>query len=185
MLATWRRCEEELLAANAADAEADKVHNDAAHSGGGANGERKHKSAAPGAFDEGSIQDTQIPRVEMGRGTLNARDEAPMGLFDVARGAAAALGRSSGGIPNLSNMPNIPNLGGLPTLGGLRAALPHTLEDGGAGGHDNIVDGGRVRRRDMVASAVTGGLASGLGWMLGATPVGVAGADGAEDGDDE
>jgi len=29
----------------------------------------------------------------------------------------------------------------------------------------------RVRRRDMVTNAVSGGLASGLGWVLGATPV--------------
>jgi hypothetical protein len=29
----------------------------------------------------------------------------------------------------------------------------------------------RVRRRDMVANAVSGGLTSGLGWVLGATPV--------------
>lgn len=29
----------------------------------------------------------------------------------------------------------------------------------------------RVRKRDMVASAVSGGFASGLGWVLGAKPV--------------
>ena len=188
VLATWRRCEEELLAAQTADAEADAAHNDLAHSvPGGRGGDRKGKhvsngtGAAPGAFDAVTVQDPQLPaRVEMGRGTLGAAgDEAPMGLFDVARGAAAALGRSSGVGANL------PNLGGLPSLGGLRAALPHTVEEGG-GQHDvhgNIVEGGaaggRVRRRDMVASAVTGGLASGLGWMLGATPVGVSAADGA------
>ena len=30
---------------------------------------------------------------------------------------------------------------------------------------------GRRRKRDVVADAVTGGLASGIGWVLGATPV--------------
>ena len=198
VLGTWRRCEEELLVAQTADAQADAAHNDLAQRGPGS-GERKVKhpgngngtNAAPGAFDEGTTQEPQLPpRTELGRGALNAQDEAPMGLFDVARGAAAALGRSSGGIPNLSNLSNLsnmPNLGGLPSLGGLRAALPHTLDEGGAGeggheAHGHVAEagaGGRVRRRDMVASAVTGGLASGLGWMLGATPVGVGARDGA------
>ena len=30
---------------------------------------------------------------------------------------------------------------------------------------------GRLRKRDMVSNMVTGGLASGIGWVLGAQPV--------------
>jgi CO/xanthine dehydrogenase Mo-binding subunit len=41
----------------------------------------------------------------------------------------------------------------------------------GEAAHEGMDDAGRVRRRDMIANTVTGGLASGIGWMLGATPV--------------
>lgn len=45
------------------------------------------------------------------------------------------------------------------------------MSTGEAAAHEGMDDAGRVRRRDMIANTVTGGLASGIGWMLGATPV--------------
>jgi hypothetical protein len=49
-------------------------------------------------------------------------------------------------------------------LGGSRISSDFGSEAGSIGGSE---ESGRVRKRDMVANAVTGGLASGLGWVLG------------------
>ena len=87
-----------------------------------------------------------------------------MGLFDVARGAAAAFSKTA-----------------FPLRGGAQAASKAEPRDS-AGSSSRVSmdfsDSGsheeRVRKRDMVASAATGAiasgsgaLASGLGWMLG------------------
>ncbi|KAF2125655.1 secretory pathway Sec39 [Dothidotthia symphoricarpi CBS 119687] len=105
----------------------------------------------PGAFTNDTI--TVQPRREVGRG---AAEEAPMGLFDVTRAATAALSKSV--FPLRSNT----QMSKEGTGGSSRASMD--LSD--AGSHED-----RVRRRDLVANAATGALASGLGWMLGAKPV--------------
>jgi len=113
----------------------------------------------PGGFGAG-IEPVLTNQPKRDVGAVTASEEAPMGLFDVARGAAAALGRSTGG------------------LGGLRAAAGGVMHEAGRMSGEfedaNAARGDasqRVRKRDMLAGAVTGGLASGLGWVLGATPV--------------
>lgn len=113
----------------------------------------------PGTFINETI--AVQPRREVGRG---APEEAPMGLFDVARGAAAAISKSA-----------------FPLSVGARAAS-RTESTGGSGRvsmdaseHGSIAGlDDRVRKRDMVAHVATGALAtgsgalaSGLGWMLG------------------
>jgi hypothetical protein len=84
-----------------------------------------------------------------------------MGLFDVARGAATAL-RKSAAFPLGS--------GGLGDL---------KIREAGTGSEGGLVDntdsassleGGRTRKRDMVANMVTNNLVSGIGWVLGAPP---------------
>jgi protein transport protein SEC39 len=130
VLSAWRRCEEEMSILLADETpEVESV-----------------PSGIPGAFMESSIP-SQMRR-EVGRG---ASEEAPVGLFDVARGAAAAFSKSA--FP-------------------LRAVAESARSGSAAGSIDQSsdqdnADKDRVRRRDMVASAVTGGLASGLGWVLG------------------
>lgn len=83
-------------------------------------------------------------------GRKTAENEAPMGLFAVARGAAQAL--------RVSAFP-------LSVVGG---GDLHGIDRGGA--VDEQVDEHRTRKRDMVSGMVTHGLASGLGWVLGAQP---------------
>lgn len=83
-------------------------------------------------------------------GRRTGEDEAPMGLFAVARGAAQAL--------RVSAFPL--NVG--------RGVNLQGSERGGAG--EEQVDEHRTRKRDMVSGMVTHGLASGLGWVLGAQP---------------
>lgn len=161
-LAAWRRCEEEMLTLLAAEADAEREADDAAdpglpHRAGGRGGEN---SALPGAFGDESLQpgfSAQPKRREVGRG---ATEEAPMGLFEVARGAARAFGRSVGDVQP-------------------RGAPPRGDVGEVAGEGEGAEDDGRVRKRDMVASAVTGGFARGVGWVLGANP----GAGGEQEGD--
>lgn len=98
-------------------------------------------------------------------GSRNKYDEeAPMGLFDVARGAARAFGK---------------NLTPLQQLAASRASQHEEAsmkEEGGLERSRESLDSSsssteRVRKRDVVSNMVTGGLASGLGWVLGAQPV--------------
>lgn len=192
VLAAWRRCEEELLSLLATESAADHAHNlqveSDAHARGG------NDFAVPGGFGAGLPLGLepgfaiQPKRKEMGRGAV---EEAPMGLFDVARGAAAALGRSAGGLGLAEKAEKLRQQGlrtasGTP-IGNLYAqaqAQAHGLGQGlgqlqgqiqaqgyGQGyGVDGGEGEGRVRKRDMVANAVTGGLVSGIGWVLGANP---------------
>ncbi|OJD29133.1 secretory pathway sec39 [Diplodia corticola] len=147
VLTAWRRCEEEMSALLAQETEEEERFNDHA--------DRR----APGAFP---TQATYIqPRREVGR---NATEEAPMGLFDVARGAASAFSKSAFPLRAATNH------GGGQESGrsSLDASRNLSVADSDPGSGE---ESGRVRKRDMVTNAVTGGLASGLGWVLGATPV--------------
>ena len=118
-------------------------------------------SSLPGNFtvsDQPAMVLNQQRR-EMGRmtGAGSGNSDAPVSMFDLTRSAAQAFSRNA-----------------FPLRGATRSSSGHeapgmeesteTLESDGG-------DGQRVRRRDMVANAVSGGLASGIGWMLGATPV--------------
>ncbi|KAF2865270.1 Sec39 domain-containing protein [Massariosphaeria phaeospora] len=146
VLSVWQQCESEMTALLAEETEAEERFNDAA--------DRK----LPGAFMSETI--AVQPRREIGRGAV---EESPMGLFDVARGAAAAFSKSAFPLRGSNTAP--------------RPESSDTRDDAGRVSMDlsdagSIGSGGeeRVRKRDYVANAVTGGLASGLGWVLGATP---------------
>ena len=144
VLGVWQQCEAEMMHLLAQETEAEERFNDAA--------DRK----LPGAFDMDTI--TVQPRREVGRGAV---EEAPMGLFDVARGAAAAFSKTA-----------FPLRGSAQAATSTGSAGPGSGRVSMDGSENGSMDGGeRVRRRDMVANAATGALASGLGWMLGAKPV--------------
>ncbi len=86
----------------------------------------------PGAFIESSLP--QLRR-EVGRG---ASEEAPVGLFDVARGAAAAFSRSA-----------FPLRGAVESMSSSAATFEKSGDEGSEGEPKE-----RVRRRDMVANVV-------------------------------
>ncbi|KAI9764626.1 MAG: hypothetical protein M1835_007535 [Candelina submexicana] len=148
ILGVWRRCEEDLGGLLKQETEAEDRWDD--------KGDRK----IPGRFVLETSEPMNEQRREVARGT---NEEAPMGLFDVARGAAAALSKSA-----------------FPLRGAARAAA---VSRGIAGEHQRVHNatdsdsddlaagdgGGRVRKRDMVTNMVSGGLASGIGWVLGET----------------
>ncbi|KAF2249166.1 secretory pathway Sec39 [Trematosphaeria pertusa] len=148
VLAVWQECEKEMTTLLAEENAAEERFNDAA--------DRR----LPGAFTTETV--AVQPRREVGRGAV---EEAPVGLFDVARGAAAAFSKTA-----------FPLRGSNRTASGAetrdttsdRGRVSMDLSDSGSTGGSTEE---RVRKRDMVASAVTGGLASGLGWVLGAKPV--------------
>ncbi|KAI9791888.1 MAG: hypothetical protein M1833_001306, partial [Piccolia ochrophora] len=136
VLGVWRRCEEEMNVLYAQETEAEDDWDD--------RGDRK----IPGQFIN-SV--TTMGRKGDSRG---GGEEAPMGLFDVARGAAFALKKTA--FP----------FGGRVARGRTPGAETHATEEDGFGTEEE-----RVRKRDMVSNMVTGGLASGIGWVLGAAPV--------------
>jgi hypothetical protein len=144
VLAEWQQCERETETVLAEEAAAEERFDDAA--------DRR----LPGAFSLESIASVQ-PRREVGR---NAVEEAPMGLFDVARGAAAAFSKSAFPLRAMTSSTRTQTSDSGSAQN--RVSMDLSSDSGSMDGGD-----GRVRRRDMVASAVTGGLASGIGWVLG------------------
>lgn len=139
VLKVWQQCEAEMTELLAHETEAEERFNDAA--------DRK----LPGAFDTGSIPTVQ-PRREVGRGAI---EESPMGLFDVARGAAAAFSKSAFPLRSntTSSRPESRDTG--------RISMDLSDSDS-MQGHEE-----RVRKRDLLANTATGALQSGLGWVLG------------------
>ena len=151
VLATWRRCEEEMNLLLAQETEEESKWDD--------RGDRR----LPGGYSgEDSDMIVQKPR-ESTRNAMN--EEAPIGLFDVARGAAAALSKSA--FPLRS-----PRIADAAANGSTKVSRPSSsgASSLAAGDHSSLGGGegdGRIRKRDMVSNLVTGGLASGIGWVLG------------------
>jgi hypothetical protein len=170
ILSAWRRCEEEMTALQLAQAQEEEEFDDRA--------DRREvaPSSLPGHFvlpDEQPQMVLGQKRREMGR--RGGEEDAPVSMFDLTRSAARAFSRNAFPLGG----------GGAAGKGGNNETRPSTSEDGSRDSLAASVDslgsvgsGGageteqqRVRRRDMVTNAVSGGLASGLGWVLGATPV--------------
>ena len=150
ILEVWRHCEDDLNVSLAQEAEAEETWDD--------RGDRR----IPGGFTGDSPPRVQKSR-EPGRAAMN--EEAPMGLFDVARGAAATLSKSAFPLRSARNSAGV---------GSLQTVHERSLSKTSGGGSDSgsgTDAEGRVRKRDVVSNMVTGGLASGLGWVLGAPPV--------------
>ena len=145
ILETWRNCEEEMSAKATQEVQVEKIWDD------------QGSKTLPGNFTlEDVTQSIQKPR-DMTRNALN--EEAPMGLFDVARGAASALSRSAFPLRNpRSEILNVSS----PAKSSPSSSI-FSDQDGREGE-------GRVRKRDMVSNMVTGGLVSGIGWVLGLYP---------------
>lgn len=159
ILGAWRRCDEEITSLRAQEQQEEDVWD--------AKGDTL--SSVPGGFGP-SDSERDAFDTEQQRAARRARaraalphshpHEAPMGLFEVARGAALALHKNA--FP-LRGAAAASGTGSLAASGGGSGAgeRPLSPEQGE----------GRVRKRDMVSNMVTGGLASGIGWMLGAEPV--------------
>ncbi|CAK1355080.1 unnamed protein product [Cercospora beticola] len=156
ILAAWRRCEEEMTSLQLSQQEAEQAFDDRAD-------KRLSGGSLPGTFAFGDEQPDLIlnqKRREMGRmGGASGRgnDESPLSMFDLTRSAAKAFSKNAFPLRDTAAARSSAE------YGRSMEDSTHSLESDGSG-HD------RVRKRDMVANAVSGGLASGLGWVLGATP---------------
>ena len=148
VLMVWRQCEEDMASLIAQEVEEEKEWDD--------RGDRR----VPGGFSGDSSPVIHKPR-EPGRGALN--EEAPMGLFEVARGAAAALSKNAFPLRRPQD-----SASAAPVEASHERPLSVASVGGSESGNPTPTDPeGRVRKRDMVSNMVTGGLASGIGWVIG------------------
>lgn len=152
ILGAWRRCDEELTSLRAREQTEEDLWDTKGDS----------LSTVPGGFGPSDSERDAFDTAQQ-RAARRARaraamphshpHEAPMGLFEVARGAAMALHKNA-----------------FPLRGSGAAGAGVSARAGGDEGDEEQGEG-RVRKRDMVSNMVTGGLASGIGWVLGAEPV--------------
>ena len=153
VLNAWRRCEEEMTALQLAQQQAEEDFDTWAD-------KRQSLSSLPSNFtgDQPAMLLNQQRR-EMGRMTGAGRGdgEAPVSMFDLTRSAAQAFSKNA-----------FPLRAAARSSSGLEERSMEASTD--SFGSEVGADGQRVRKRDMVAGAVSSGLASGIGWMLGATP---------------
>ncbi|KAJ5629290.1 hypothetical protein N7528_002947 [Penicillium herquei] len=157
ILGAWRRCDEELSSLRAREQSEEDAWDAKAD----------HLSSVPGGFGPSDSERDAFDTAQQ-RAARRARaraamphshgHEAPMGLFEVARGAAMALHKNAFPLRGAAS--------------GNTSASANVSPSAGQGESEDHEQGeGRVRKRDMVSNMVTGGLASGIGWVLGAEPV--------------
>ncbi|KAH8422742.1 secretory pathway Sec39 family protein [Aspergillus melleus] len=158
ILGAWRRCDEEMTGLRTRESEEEEIWD--------TKGDRL--SMVPGGFgptdSEQDAFETQQhharrARAQQQQSRLNL-EEAPMGLFEVARGAALALHKNAFPLRGAAET----NADADPPSDPLHHSASHVR-----GPSDDADE--RVRKRDVVSNMVTGGLASGIGWVLGAQPV--------------
>lgn len=177
ILGVWRRCDEEMTVLR--DREVEEAES------WDTRGDMESTSAVPGGFmpsdNELDAMETERERAKRSRlrhagRTAGGHEEAPMGLFDVARGAAQAISKNA--FPLHSSA--AATTGGRPSTttarsnGGQNNTRENEHISGGEWDDEfgfGDTEAGRTRKRDVVSSMVTGGLASGIGWVLGAQPV--------------
>lgn len=155
ILQVWRTVEADLTALLAREATEEYQWNSKGDRGNLAN------TTIPGGFTPSAAEMDRaanlIPRRQSRAPAAAANEEAPMGLFDVARGAAQAFSKNAFPL----------RAGAATATSGERSvkARPLSMASDDSGSETKAE---RVRKRDMVANAVTGGLASGIGWVIGA-----------------
>lgn len=162
ILEAWETCELGLADLKQKATEADRVFV-----------EPRSAGMLPGGFgiDSHDIDAAETQKMMNRRSVIDTsyEEEAPVGLFDVARGAASALRKTafplrnvSGGLRNVNITDQSPSNASDSRLS--------TDEDRPAS-PASMSGSQRLRKRDMLSNAVTGTVVSGLGWVLGAQPV--------------
>lgn len=157
ILGAWRRCDEEMNVLHTRETEEEEAWDT----------KGDDISMVPGGFGPSdSEQDAFETKQQHARRARTQHQhrrshqaEAPMGLFEVARGAAMALHKNA--FPLHSS-----------AAASATTSRPAAVEHGHHGEDEDHENGEeRMRKRDVVSNMVTGGLASGIGWVLGAQPV--------------
>ena len=150
ILGTWRRCEEEMEGLRSTALQEERAF------------ETGDEQDLPGGFGLDEREwDAAETKQALSKRSLTTRsatyeEQAPMGLFEIARGAATSLRKNA--FPLHSGGQDLK----------IQPRLSQSLDDG-----ENFTqEGDRVRKRDMVSNMVTSGLVSGMGWVLGAQATG-------------
>jgi len=158
ILSTWRRCDEEMDGLKLQAVKEERALDVSSN------------HALPGDFgpSDRDLDDNETKRLLESRRAYNAtsisyEEEAPMGLFDVARGAANALRKNA--------FPLRGTVGkGVQVRDQPRTGVESGARSSSESERPGSSDGQRVRKRDMISNAVTGTVVGGLSWMLGAQP---------------
>ena len=190
ILSKWRQCEDQLENLKNKEHAQLAAFDDNAFTTAGGNNSRvvsfAGSSVIPGGFGS-DIEDRERDVAETARladsrrhgGTWSSAnkvaagdDEGPLGLFDVARGAASALQRSALSTWNTGAVPATSR--GMPSRAGTMDDYSPHLDQSRRGTPDSFSGSAsqRVRKRDQISNLVTGGLVSGMSWVLGAPPAG-------------
>jgi hypothetical protein len=156
ILGAWRRCDEEMNVLRAQESAEEEIWDAKGDSLATVPGGFGPTDTEQDAFDT-KQQHARRVRAQRHRSHL---EDAPMGLFEVARGAALALQKNAFPLRSAASAAASPD----EMTPSSRAREPH--EESSPQSQE-----GRVRKRDVVSNMVTGGLASGIGWVLGAQPV--------------
>ncbi|KAJ5894185.1 Secretory pathway Sec39 [Penicillium taxi] len=162
ILGGWRRCDEEMSSLRASEQQEEDIWDSKGDTISTLPGGFGPSDSERDAFDTAQQRATRRARARAAMPHSHPH-EAPMGLFEVARGAALALHKNAfplRGAASASTSGPRAGPGAETTTGGDTSEYESALSPDG-----------RVRKRDMVSSIVTGGLASGIGWVLGAEPV--------------
>lgn len=143
ILKSYRRTEEELNAAIKAEQEQENAWDEAAD-----------LQTMPGGFN------TTVPRkATTAKSSVSARasnaEEAPMSLFDLSRASMRSAQRNFTALSNFNLTTQSRPSDSSPQLGNE------------AGDQQS-----RTRKRDQLREAAMGGLTAGVGWLIGAQPVG-------------
>jgi hypothetical protein len=149
----YRRCEEELDAATKREEEQEAAWDAQADD-----------QVMPGGFAA-----TPMKKAATSRNNTRGSEEAPMSLFDLSR---ASVARAQSGFASLSMLRG----------NGTQQSRPISSENA-ENSRVFTPDSGaqRTRKRDQLRDAAVGGLASGVGWLIGAKPGTPVGKN---DGDD-
>ncbi|SMY19481.1 unnamed protein product [Zymoseptoria tritici ST99CH_1A5] len=150
ILAAWRRCEEETTSLHLAQQQAEKDFDDLADKRLSAN----DYSALPGNFTYHDQQPDLVLNQTRREVRPRGDDDAPLSMFDLTRNAAKALSKNAFPLGEAA----------------ARSSGEHNRAMDSDDGQGSDAQGQHVRKRDMVANAASGALASGLGWVLGASP---------------
>lgn len=143
ILNVYRRCEEELESLYRREAEQEEAWDT-----------EGDKSVMPGGFEPTPVKKTPATR--------GGTEEAPMSLFDLSRASAK---RAQSGFASLAT-----------TRHNQYKSAPETAarfsgETSRTGTPDPAAAAPPVRKRDQLRNVAVGGLASGVGWLIGAPPV--------------
>lgn len=178
ILNAFRRAEEELVAALAAEAEQENAWDERADQGLGAP-TASTTTTMPGGFAapagrKAAAASSARPR----RDSVHQVEEKPMSLFDLSRASVASAQRNLTALSSLqrSGLGRLTGFAGAGGGGGGGSGGAGVGGGGGGGGAMSATSGSddedgqakRVRKRDQLREAAMGSLVSGVGWLIGA-----------------